>query len=241
VCDGSTALCGDFICLVYSKCLPVPGRASAPVSHGLTFSTLKLQHPEADTVLVVASAAACACAAAAAAAAAVCCTQVTGTPGFRAPEVMDVGWGKAADTYAFGIIAWQLLTGGLSVYLLTSVAAVCGGCTACLRFAGEACSCSFAQLHPSAHPQPPTRESSTPRQQLLLLCCVCSRLSAHSQAASRRPVQATRCSCCCCSCCCCCYCCCCSLATFSQQARSPSLMTESGACTCPTPTCCASL
>jgi serine/threonine protein kinase len=39
------------------------------------------------------------------------CVQVTGTPGFRAPEVMDVGWGKAADTYAFGIIAWQLLTG----------------------------------------------------------------------------------------------------------------------------------
>lgn len=45
---------------------------------------------------------------------AVCCwRQVTGTPGFRAPEVMDVGWGKAADTYAFGIIAWQLLTGDL--------------------------------------------------------------------------------------------------------------------------------
>ncbi|WIA36883.1 hypothetical protein OEZ86_008132 [Tetradesmus obliquus] len=37
---------------------------------------------------------------------------VTGTPGFRAPEVMDIGWGKAADTYAFGVIAWQLLTGG---------------------------------------------------------------------------------------------------------------------------------
>ncbi|KAF6263448.1 hypothetical protein COO60DRAFT_411169 [Scenedesmus sp. NREL 46B-D3] len=35
----------------------------------------------------------------------------TGTPGFRAPEVMDVGWGKAADTYAFAVIAWQLLTG----------------------------------------------------------------------------------------------------------------------------------
>ena len=24
-----------------------------------------------------------------------------------------MGWGKAADTYAFGIIAWQLLTGKL--------------------------------------------------------------------------------------------------------------------------------
>ena len=38
--------------------------------------------------------------------------QVTGTPGFRAPEIMDVGWSKAADTYAYGVIAWQLLTGG---------------------------------------------------------------------------------------------------------------------------------
>jgi hypothetical protein len=30
---------------------------------------------------------------------------------------MDVGWGKAADTYAFGIIAWQLLTGKLETPL----------------------------------------------------------------------------------------------------------------------------
>lgn len=40
-----------------------------------------------------------------------CAQQVTGTPGFRAPEVMDIGWSKAADTYAYGVIAWQLLTG----------------------------------------------------------------------------------------------------------------------------------
>lgn len=24
---------------------------------------------------------------------------------------MDIGWSKAADTYAYGVIAWQLLTG----------------------------------------------------------------------------------------------------------------------------------
>lgn len=137
-----------------------------------------------------------------------CWRQVTGTPGFRAPEVMDVGWGKAADTYAFGIIAWQLLTGVM--------------CCLCDQIQ------SAASLHLDCVVLVGSQEEKA-----------CAAIKADGQArmptcphALSRLLGASH------SCSCCSHCCFPLAALPPKQERSPSHMTGSGACTCPTPTCC---